>query len=139
MDWESCGSQHVIQSSGLTLHPTTREHHPLLRQCATHHHSVDENARITETHCLSVPSKRLVGGRSETIRLYFAYCGQLYRIGRLSMIQLLLGWLKSILRIGILDFLSKIGLKAALGILVTVVAVVAGLFLIVGLLVGLIF
>ncbi len=55
------------------------------------------------------------------------------------MMQLLLGWLKSILRIGILDFLSKIGLKAVLGILLTVVAIVAGLFLIVGLLVGLIF
>jgi hypothetical protein len=55
------------------------------------------------------------------------------------MIQLLLGWLKSILRIGILDFLSAIGLKAALGFILTVVAVVAGLFLIVGLLVGLIF
>lgn len=55
------------------------------------------------------------------------------------MIQLLLGWLKSILRIGILDFLSKIGLKAALGFILTAVAVVAGLFLIVGLLVGLIF
>ncbi len=55
------------------------------------------------------------------------------------MMQLLLGWLKSILRIGILDFLSKIGLKAALGVLLTVLAVIAVMFLIVGLLVGLIF
>ena len=55
------------------------------------------------------------------------------------MIQLLLGWLKSILRIGILDFLSKIGLKAALGILLTVLAVIAVLFLVIGLLVGIFF
>ena len=55
------------------------------------------------------------------------------------MLQLLLGWLKSILRIGILDFLSKIGLKAALGILLTVLAGIAVLFLIIGLLVGIIF
>ena len=51
----------------------------------------------------------------------------------------MLGWLKSILRIGILDFLSKIGLKAALGFLLTVLVVIAVLFLVVGLLVGLIF
>lgn len=55
------------------------------------------------------------------------------------MMGLLLGWLKSILRIGIIDFLSKIGLKAALGILLTVLLVVAVLFLMIGLLVGLIF
>lgn len=55
------------------------------------------------------------------------------------MIELLLGWLKSILRIGILDFFSKIGLKAALGILLTVLIVVAVLFLVLGLLLGLIF
>jgi hypothetical protein len=55
------------------------------------------------------------------------------------MIDLLLGWLKSILRIGILDFLSKIGLKTALGILLTVLVVVAVLFLLVGLLLGLVF
>ncbi len=55
------------------------------------------------------------------------------------MMALLLGWLKSILRIGILDFFSKIGLKAAFGVLLTVLAVIAGLFLILGLLVGLIF
>ena len=55
------------------------------------------------------------------------------------MMQLLLGWLKSILRIGIFDFLSKIGLKAAFTILLTVLAVVAGLFLLIGLLVGIVF
>ena len=55
------------------------------------------------------------------------------------MIELLLGWLKSILRIGILDFLSKIGLKAALGILLTVLVVVAVVFLILGILLALIF
>jgi hypothetical protein len=54
------------------------------------------------------------------------------------MIALLLGWLKSILRIGILDFLSKIGLKAALGILLTILAIVAVLFLIIGILVSLV-
>jgi len=52
--------------------------------------------------------------------------------------ELLLGWLKSILRIGILDFLSKIGLKAALGIVLTVLVVVAVIFLILGILVSLV-
>ena len=52
------------------------------------------------------------------------------------MIEQLLGWLKSILRIGILEFLSKIGLKAALGILLAIVAVVAVLFLIIGILIS---
>ncbi len=54
------------------------------------------------------------------------------------MMELLLGWLKSILRIGILDFLSKIGLKAALGIVLTVLVVVAVIFLILGILVSLV-
>jgi hypothetical protein len=54
------------------------------------------------------------------------------------MIALLLGWLKSILRIGILDFLSKIGIKAALGIILAVLAVVAVIFLILGILVSLV-
>jgi len=54
------------------------------------------------------------------------------------MLQLLLGWLKSILRIGILDFLSKIGWKAVLSIVLTVLAVFAVLILIVGLLIGLV-
>jgi hypothetical protein len=84
-------------------------------------------------------SEKALWYASETSPLICPYCGQLYRIERRNMMALLLGWLKSILRIGILDFLSKIGLKAALGILLTAVAVVAGLFLIVGLLVGLIF
>jgi hypothetical protein len=55
------------------------------------------------------------------------------------MMGLLFGWLKSILRIGILEFFSKIGLKAALGILMTVLAVVAVVFLIIGLLLSLVF
>jgi hypothetical protein len=46
--------------------------------------------------------------------------------------------LKSILRIGILEFFSKIGLKAALGILLTVLAIVAIVFLIIGVLVSLV-
>lgn len=54
------------------------------------------------------------------------------------MIELLLGWLKSILRIGILEFFSKIGLKAALGILLTVLAIVAVVFLIIGILLSLV-
>ena len=52
--------------------------------------------------------------------------------------ELLLGWLKSILRIGILEFFSKIGLKAALGILLTVLAIVAIVFLIIGVLISLV-
>jgi len=52
--------------------------------------------------------------------------------------ELLLGWLKSILRIGILEFFSKIGLKAALGILLTVLVVVAVVFLIIGILISLV-
>jgi hypothetical protein len=55
------------------------------------------------------------------------------------MMELILGWLKSILRIGIFDFLNKIGLKAALGILFTVLIVVAVLFLIIGILLSLLF
>ena len=54
------------------------------------------------------------------------------------MIELLLGWLKSILRIGILEFFSKIGLKAAFGILLTVLAIVAVVFLIIGILLSLV-
>ena len=54
------------------------------------------------------------------------------------MIDLLLGWLRAIFRIGILDFLSKIGWKAVLGVALTLAVLIAVVFLLVGLLAGLI-
>ena len=57
---------------------------------------------------------------NETMHHRVTYCGQLNQHERRRMIETLLGWLQSILRIGILEFLSKIGLKAALGILLAI-------------------
>lgn len=54
------------------------------------------------------------------------------------MLDLLLGWLKAILRIGILDFFSRIGWKAVLTIVVAVLLILSVLILITGLLIGLI-
>ncbi len=53
--------------------------------------------------------------------------------------ELILGWIRAIIRIGVLTFLSKLGFKALFGLFLLFAALVAAVVVLVLLLVGLIF